>query len=79
MFGQHCLKSWSVSQQVIALSYGEVEYDGIVKGVRTSMCMQGMIGDLGVKCGIVMCTDASAAKAIASRRGLGKVRHIELA
>ena len=37
-----------------------------------------MLADLGVKRGIKLKTDASAAKGIASRRGLGKVRHIEV-
>ena len=37
-----------------------------------------MLADLGVKRGIKLKTDASAAKGIATRRGLGKVRHIEV-
>ena len=36
------------------------------------------MGDLGVVCTVVLNTDASAAIGIASRRGLGKVRHIEV-
>ena len=35
-------------------------------------------GDLGVTCTVVLNTDASAAIGIASCRGLGKVRHIEV-
>ena len=35
-------------------------------------------GDLGVACTVVLNTDASAAVGLASRRGLGKVRHIEV-
>ena len=34
--------------------------------------------DVAVKPGIELCVDASAAVGIASRRGLGKQRHIEL-
>ena len=37
-----------------------------------------MLTDLGVNVGIILCSDASAALGIASRRGLGKVRHIEV-
>ena len=37
-----------------------------------------MLGDLGVDLQIRIRTDASAAKGIATRRGLGKVRHIEV-
>ena len=37
-----------------------------------------MLSDINISVNIVVCTDSSAAKGIASRRGLGKVRHIEL-
>ena len=37
-----------------------------------------MLDDLGMKVRIRVKTDASAAKEIASRRGAGKVRHIEV-
>ena len=78
MFGEHCLKTWSVNQQVIALSSGEAEYYGMVKGASVALGMSGMLRDMNVNVSIVVCTDSSAAKGIASRRGLGKVRHIEL-
>ena len=78
MLGSHCVKTWSSTQQVIALSSGEAEYYGLVKGATIAIGIRGMLSDFGIECGIVLCTDASAAKGIASRRGLGKVRHIEL-
>ena len=37
-----------------------------------------MARDLGVSIGVSVKTDASAAKGIASRKGLGKVRHIDV-
>ncbi len=40
--------------------------------------MQSMSEDMGVSASIRVKTDASAAKGIASRRGLGKVRHIDV-
>ena len=36
-----------------------------------------MLEDLGIQTAVHMYTDSSAAKGIASRRGLGKVMHIE--
>ena len=78
MFGSHCLKSWSVNQQVIALSSGEAEYYGLVKGSSNALGLIGMLKDVGIDLAITLHTDASAAKGIANRRGLGKVRHIEL-
>ena len=78
MLGSHCVKSWSATQQTIALSSGEAEYYGLVKGATVAIGLRSMLSDFGIKCAITICTDASAAKGIASRRGLGKVRHIEL-
>ena len=79
MLGTHCIKTWSTNQQVVATSSGEAEYYGMVKGASNGLGVQGMLRDSGITLGITLCTDSSAAKGIASRRGLGKVRHIELA
>ena len=78
MLGSHCIKSWSVNQQVIAMSSGEAEYYGMVKGASNGLGIVAMLADLGVNLTINLNTHSSAAKGIASRRGLGKVRHIEL-
>ena len=37
-----------------------------------------MMADLGVTTQVRVWTDSNAAKAIASKRGLGKTRHVEL-
>ena len=78
MFGSHSVKSWSTTQQVIALSSGEAEYYSMVKGGPMGLGIQAMARDLGVSISVNVKTDASAAKGIASRRGLGKVRHIDV-
>ena len=78
MLGEHIIKGWSVTQGVIALSSGEAEFYGIVKGSSVGMGVQSVLGDLGVRLRLQVLTDSSAAKGIASRRGLGKVRHIEV-
>ena len=76
--GEHLIKTWSITQAVIALSSWEAEYYGIVKGASIAMGMRSIMKDFGVNFSITIQTDASAAKGIASRRGLGKVRHIEV-
>ena len=72
------IKSWASTQHVVALSIGEAEYYGIAKGACEGLGIAGLIEDL---CGsivpILVGTDSSAAKAIATRRGVGKVRHLE--
>ena len=78
MLGQHCIKTWSSNQQVIALSSGEAEFYGIVKGASVALGITAMLDDLGIQVQVVIATDSSAAKGIGSRRGLGRVRHIEL-
>ena len=78
MFGSHALKSWSTTQQVIALSSGEAEYYSMVKGGSMGLGIEAIAGDLGMSFGVNVKTDASAAKGIASRKGLGKVRRIDV-
>ena len=63
---------------MVALSSGEAEYYGLVKGGAQSIGFKNMMNEMGVKIGIRLKTDASAAKGIATRRGMGKVRHIEV-
>ena len=76
--GGHVVKSWSSTQAIVALSSGEAEYYGMVKGASMALGIQSMLADLGVEVTVRVRTDASAAKGIASRRGLGKIRHIEV-
>ena len=78
MLGTHTIKTWSTTQSVIALSSGEAEYYGMVKGASVGLGTRELIKDLGVNLRTKVNTDASAAIGIASRKGLGKVRHIEV-
>jgi len=76
--GTHVLRGWSSTQKVIALSSGEAEYYGMVRGGAEALGTQSILGDLGVSRNVKLMTDSSAAKGIAMRTGLGKVRHIEV-
>ena len=77
MLGQHCIKSWSTTQAFISLSSAESEYYGMVKAASVSIGMQSMLRDMGVSTDIEVLTDATAAKGIASRRGLSsRTRHV---
>ena len=78
MWGKHLIKSWISTQTVVALSSGEAEYYGMVKGASVALGLQAVLSDFDIQCSIALKSDASAAIAIASRRGLGKVRHIEV-
>ena len=78
MLGRHLIKSWSVTQSVIALSSGEAEYYSMVKGGSTALGCQAMLQEIGVQVSMVLKCDASAAVGIVLRRGLGRVRHIDV-
>jgi hypothetical protein len=75
--GSHVIKTWSATQAVVALSSGEAEYYGIVKGGSQGLGAKSLLADLNHSVRTKIKTDATAAKGIATRRGLGKVRHID--
>ena len=66
------------SQATRALSTAEAEYYAVVTGAAEGLGMQSMMADLGVTTQVRVWTDYNAAKTIASRRGRGKTRHVEL-
>ena len=72
------VKHWSRTEATRVLSTAEAEYYAIVTGAAEGLAMQSMMADLGVTTHVRVWTDSNAAKAIASRRGLGKTRHVEL-
>ena len=77
MLGSHCLRTWSSTQPSVTLSSGEAEYYGLVKAAGAGLGHQSLMMDLGVKLPVTAWTDSSAALGIASRSGLGKLRHLE--
>ncbi len=76
--GGVAVKHWSRSQRTRALSVGEAEYAAMVTGAAEGLGMQALMEDLGWETEVVIKTDSSTAKAVASRRGLGKLRHVEV-
>ena len=78
--GWHTIKGWSSTQKVIAKSSGEAELYAINKGASIGLGIRSSFTDMGIaiKPEITISTDSSTAKAICQRRGLGKVRHIEV-
>ena len=49
MLGKRCWKTWSCTQEVVALSSGEAELYGIVKGATYAIGIQSLLRDLGVE------------------------------
>ena len=78
--GAHTLAAWSVTQAVQALSSGEAELYAILRGTVEALGLAATAEELGFtfeqppRVG----SDSSAARSVASRHGLGKLKHLEL-
>ena len=62
MLGPHLLKSWSSTQQNVALSSVEAESYGVVKGASIGLGFQSMLKGIGLVMPLVVHTDSSAAE-----------------
>ncbi len=72
------MKTWSSTQGSITLSVGEAECYAAIKVVAEALGLRSLAADLGGKLVVRMWIDSSSCKSIASRSGLGKLRHIEV-
>ena len=77
MLGGHLLKAWSSTQGGVALSSAEAEYYAMVDAATRSYGIKNLAAEMGLNLKVVLHTDSSGAKSMASRRGAEKVRHIE--
>ena len=76
LLGDHLVKNWATTQTVVAISSGEAEDYDMTKGACKGLGVIGLMEDLGgSRMPIVLETDSSAAKGIASRKDFGKVKH----
>ena len=76
--GQHCIKSWSSTQATVALSSAEAELYALTKGAAQALGMLSLLADFGIEINGTVHTDASAAIGILRRKGLGKIRHLNV-
>ena len=75
--GRSVIHTYSKGQAVIALSSGEAEYYGLVSGISQTLGAVALGRDWGLGLRAHVWMDATAGIAIGSRRGLGKVKHID--
>ena len=77
MWGSHALKAWTGTQASIALSSGESEFCGMhsinVEGVYVKRLLEWF----GFKVFWIVRSDSSAARSMAVREGVGRVRHLD--
>ena len=76
-YNGHAVKHSCNLLQTIGLSSAENEYYAISAGACTGLGVQSLLKDWGLHEDLVVETDASAALSFASRRGLGKLKHIQ--
>ena len=75
--GSHPVKTACNLLQVIGLSSGENEYYAISAGACTGLGIQGLLTDWNISSCVRIVSDSSAARAFASRRGVGKMKHVQ--
>jgi hypothetical protein len=78
LYGSHTIKHWSKTQTTVCLSSGEAELRGTGDGLAQAIGLQSIARDLGLTWRIDMHTDATAAIGIAHRRGMGKIKHLDV-
>ena len=78
ILGGHTVRHRSKTQTTIALSSGEAELLGIGSAIAEGLGFQSLARDMGWQYKIRVHSDATAAIGIARRRGLGKVRHLDV-
>lgn len=76
MVGQHCLGQWSRMQATVALSSAEAELNACVKAVGEGLFLSRIFQFFKVQVSLEVLIDASAAKDIMSRQGVGKLKHL---
>ena len=77
MFGSHCVRSWSKAQDIVALSSAEAELYALVRATSEGIGLISLLKDLGLSRQLHVYADASAALAVVSRKGIGKIRHLD--
>ena len=79
--GGHCIKTWSATQHAYALSSAEAELYAMVEAVTRAKGLLNLAIELGfgqLSNVIHLGTDSAAAKSFVCRRGLGRMRHLEI-
>ena len=77
-FGRHLIETSCARQSVVALSSRKAEYYALTRGVAAGLMSQQVWEVMNFKLPLVARTDSSAGKGIASRVGMGKVKHLSL-
>ena len=80
MVGRHCIKTWSSTQGAVALSSAEAEFYVMIEAIIRAKGVLNVMREIGFDPydHIQLFTDSSPAKSFVSRKGLGKMKHLEI-
>ena len=76
MLGKHPIFAASSTQTILSMSSGEAEFYGVVRCACRTLGLKSLMSDLSLDVKAELATDSSACKALCSRRGAGRIRHI---
>ena len=76
--GMHTISWWCKLQSTIALSSCEAELNASLKGAKEGLCAQGIAQYFGDDPNLELKTDASAARGVIMRQGVGQIRHLHI-
>ena len=79
LIGGHCIHASVGTQKTVALSSGEAEFVAAVRAATRAVGVRSLARDMGFNIDhVVIGSDSTAAKAMLTRRGTGRVRHLEV-
>ena len=76
--GNATLTAWSRTQQTVSLSSAEAELYALTTGIAEGMVTKHLLQELGHEVTLTNHVDSQSAKVWASRRGLGRMKHVML-
>ena len=76
--GNATVTAWSRTQQTVSLSSAEAELYALTTGVAEGMVTKHLLQELGHEVILMNHVDSQSAKAWASKRGLGRMKHVML-
>ena len=80
MSGKHCMKTLSSTQGAVALSRAEAGFYAVIEAIVRAKGVFNVMKEIGlvITDQIHLFTDSNAAKSLVSRRGLGKMKPLEI-
>ena len=77
-WGNATLTAWSRTQQAVSLSSADAELQALTTGFAEGMVTKHLLQELGHEVILMNHVDSQSAKAWASKRGLGRTKHVML-